>query len=176
VTRAAAFALAAAAVAGDQATKLAADRFLLDRGPVTVIPGVLDLVHSLNRGGLFGLFADWPGPWRAALLAGAPLLAIAVLGWSLARAEDQDPSARAGLALVLGGATGNLLDRVARGEVVDFLDVYVSHPAVAEWLQARFGTAHWPTFNLADAAIVAGAGLLLLDLARASRPAPETAY
>jgi len=60
-----------------------------------------------------------------------------------------------------------LIDRLFRGEVVDFLDVYVSSSRAAEWLVDKFGTAHWPTFNLADSAIVVGAGLLILDMFRA---------
>jgi signal peptidase II len=76
--------------------------------------------------------------------------------------------------MILGGATGNLIDRVLRGEVVDFLDVYVSRGAFADWLLDRFGTTHWPTFNIADSAIVCGAGLLLLDVIRPeSRKTPQ---
>ena len=71
------------------------------------------------------------------------------------------------MGLILGGAVGNLIDRVVRGEVVDFLDAYVTWTPVADWLVERFGTAHWPTFNVADSAIVCGAGLLLIGVFRA---------
>jgi signal peptidase II len=77
-----------------------------------------------------------------------------------------------GLGLILGGATGNLVDRIMRGEVIDFLDAHLPPSALAEWFEARFGTAHWPTFNLADSAIVVGAALLLLTLVR---PQPRAA-
>ena len=69
-----------------------------------------------------------------------------------------------GLSLILGGAVGNLIDRLIRQSVVDFLDVYAASPRLAEWLIDKFGTAHWPTFNIADSAIVTGAGLLLLTV------------
>jgi signal peptidase II len=75
-----------------------------------------------------------------------------------------------GLALVLGGAVGNLIDRLFRGEVIDFLDVYASSPRLAGWLLEKFGTAHWPTFNFADSAIVCGALLLALSIVRPQRP------
>jgi signal peptidase II len=69
---------------------------------------------------------------------------------------------------------GNLVDRIARGEVVDFLDAYASWPPLARWLTERFGTVHWPTFNVADSAIVVGAGLLILDMLRPERAPRET--
>jgi len=91
------------------------------------------------------------------------------LAWYLAKTDEPDRSTKVGLALILGGAVGNLVDRVTRGEVVDFLDVYASHPGLASWLESRFGTAHWPTFNVADSAIVVGASLLILDVLRPER-------
>lgn len=164
------FAATLAVVAADQATKIAADRWLDRSGPVPVIPGVFNLWYSRNRGGLFGYFADLADPWRALLLTLFPLVAVALIAYFLARSEEQRRSTLAGLALILGGAIGNLVDRVARGEVVDFLDAYVSWPPLAGWLTDRFGTVHWPTFNVADSAIVVGAGLLVLDIVRPERP------
>ena len=80
-----------------------------------------------------------------------------------------------GLALILGGALGNLIDRVVRGEVVDFLDVYVTDSALADWFVRQFGTAHWPTFNVADSSIVVGACLLLITIVRPPQPVPAVA-
>jgi signal peptidase II len=170
------FGLAAAVFVLDQASKIAADQLLRGLGPVTVIPGFFNLWYSRNRGGLFGYFAGWPDPWRTVLLTVFPLLAVGAIVVFLAKTEEPDRRTMAGLAAILGGATGNLIDRALRGEVVDFLDAYVSHRGTAQWLVDRFGTAHWPTFNLADSAIVVGAGLLLLDLVLpdpSTGPVPE---
>lgn len=150
----------------DQATKVAAHAWLRPAGPLRIVPGWFDLTYSRNRGGLFGYFSDLGDPWRIVLLTALPVLAIVLLGRFLVHGTELTRASRLGLASVLGGAVGNLIDRVVRGEVVDFLDVYASAPRLAEWLVRHFGTAHWPTFNLADSAIVVGAGLLLLDVLR----------
>jgi len=103
-----------------------------------------------------------------------PLLAVFLIAGFLARGEATDRPTLLGLGLILGGAVGNLIDRLLRGEVVDFLDVYAGSPALADWFIRRFGTAHWPTFNIADSAIVTGACLLLLSIVRPQKtPAPE---
>jgi len=155
----------------DQATKVAAHLHLRGAPTVVVIPNFLNLTYSRNPGGLFGYFGDLGQPWRGVLLTALPILAIGLILFFLLRSDDiHHRSTRFGLALILGGALGNLIDRLARGEVVDFLDVYASAPRLADWLVARFGTAHWPTFNVADSAIVVGAGLLLLDMLR---PQPD---
>jgi signal peptidase II len=167
------FFLALAVLAADQITKIAAHRWLRDRGPVAVIPDLFNLWYSRNPGGLFGYFREWEDPWRTLLLTLLPLGAIALITGFIVRGEAQDRATLTGLGLILGGASGNLVDRLFRGEVVDFLDVYVAHPGLADRLVRGFGTAHWPTFNVADSAIVVGAGLLLLDLVRPRRgPAP----
>jgi signal peptidase II len=160
------FLLAAGVLAADQASKIAADRLLARDGPVTVIPSFLNLWYSRNRGGLFGYFSDWEDPWRGVLLTLFPLVAVCLIAIFLARAEENQRSTLMGLALILGGATGNLVDRIARGEVVDFIDAYAAWPPLARWLTERFGTVHWPTFNVADSAIVVGAMLLVLDIVR----------
>lgn len=160
------FLLALAILVVDQVTKVAADVYLAGRGAVTIVPGFFNLAYSRNRGGLFGYFGNLEDPWRILLLTVFPLAAVAVIALFLAKTDEPDKSTLSGLAMILGGATGNLIDRVLRGEVVDFLDVYVAQGAVAEWLLDRFGTTHWPTFNIADSAIVCGAALLLLDVIR----------
>lgn len=163
------FALSAAVLLVDQATKMLAHAHLRGAGAVEIIPGLFNLWYSRNPGGLFGSFGDLPSPWREILLTAFPLAAIVFLAWYLAKTDEPDRSTKVGLALILGGAVGNLVDRVTRGEVVDFLDVYASHPGLASWLESRFGTAHWPTFNVADSAIVVGASLLILDVLRPER-------
>jgi len=167
------FAVSLAVLALDQATKLAADAWLRGKGPVAVVPGFLNLWYSRNRGGLFGSFSALADPWRVVLLTVLPCVAVLGIAVFLARTRETDRGTLAGLALVLGGAAGNVLDRAVRGEVVDFLDAYASHAGLAAWLSERFGTAHWPTFNVADSAIVVGAGLLLLDVVWPRRRPPE---
>jgi signal peptidase II len=169
------FAAAAVVVVLDQTTKLLSDRFLRGAGPVPVIPELFNLWYSRNPGGLFGFFAGFSDPWRSLVLTLVPLVAVVLIATFLARTTEPDRSTLFGLALILGGAVGNLIDRLVRGEVVDFLDVYASAklmPGLAQWLLARFGTAHWPTFNLADSSIVIGACLLMLDVLRPERPRP----
>lgn len=185
------FALAASVLLLDQITKALAHGLLRGRGIETcrnvpvrsvaadvggcieIVPEFFNLWYSRNPGGLFGYFGNWPDPWRSMFLTLVPVVAVAVISVFLARAEDEDRATMLGLGLILGGAVGNLIDRLIRGEVVDFLDAYASFelmPGFAGWLQETFGTVHWPTFNLADSAIVVGVGLLMLDIVRPSRP------
>jgi len=165
-------ALAAGIVVVDQVTKILAHAYLQGSSPVAVIPGWFNLSYSRNPGGLFGYFGSLPDPWRGVLLTLLPVVAVILIFLFLTRA-DADALTRFGLASILGGAVGNLIDRVFRGEVVDFLDAYVSSPALADWLVRTFGTAHWPTFNVADSCIVTGACLLILDMLRSGQPAHE---
>jgi signal peptidase II len=121
-----------------------------------VIPGFFDIVHSQNRGVAFGLMNDSTSTWRTVVLvvfSAAALLLVAGLLW---RASRLDRWTATGLALVLGGAAGNLFDRILWGRVTDFLEFYI-------------GDLHWPTFNVADSCIVIGSALLLLELLRPKR-------
>ncbi len=160
------FVLAAVLLVLDQLTKVMAHAWLRGSTPVELIPGFFNLIYSRNRGGLFGYFGDLAEVWRIGLLTIVPLGAVVLIGFVLARGEADDRPTLLGLGLILGGAAGNLIDRIFRGEVVDFLDVYVSSPGAAAWLIETFGTAHWPTFNVADSGIVVGAGLLILTIFR----------
>jgi len=164
--------LAATIVVVDQVTKILAHAYLRDSPPVAIVPGWFNLSYSRNPGGLFGYFGSLPDPWRGVLLTLLPVIAVILIFVFLTRA-DAHTWTRLGLAAILGGAVGNLIDRVFRGEVVDFLDAYVSSPALADWLVRTFGTAHWPTFNVADSCIVTGASLLILDMLRSGQPAVE---
>jgi signal peptidase II len=135
-----------AVAAADQLTKTLVRLFLNDHQPVTVIPGVFNLVHWKNTGIAFGLFQN-----RGDLLAILGVLAlviIPILFWWEWRRDPRLANVCWGLGLVLGGALGNLIDRLARGHVTDFLDFYI-------------GTHHWPAFNLADSCICIGTGLVL---------------
>ena len=124
----------------------------------SVIPGFFEIVHSQNRGVAFGMFNDSNSEWRTLLLVLGSVAAIVVIGAMLWKAERLDRKTMWGCALILGGAAGNLLDRLLWGQVTDFLLFHV-------------GEYQWPTFNVADSAIVIGSGLLLLDLVRAKRQA-----
>jgi signal peptidase II len=117
----------------------------------TLIPGLLDLTHVQNTGAAFGLLNSVEFPYKPVVMlvvASLALIAIALYGTQLG---FHDRLARVGLALILGGAFGNLLDRIIHGHVVDFVDVY-------------WGDTHFWAFNVADAAISVGAVLVLLDM------------
>jgi signal peptidase II len=118
---------------------------------------LLYLVHSENPGIAFSLFANSASHWVRGALIGGALLVIAALAWLLVAGQG-GTKASAGIALLLGGATGNVTDRILHGGVTDFLEVWI-------------GNYRWPAFNVADSAITIGAILLLLDLLL---PAPET--
>jgi signal peptidase II len=138
-------------VALDQATKTIVDRSLVLHESRSVVEGLVRLTYVQNRGAAFGIFSDAGLPYQHVLLAlvslGA-LLAIAVYAWRLPARSALPQTA---LALVMGGAVGNLLDRARLGYVIDYVDVY-------------WGSYHWPAFNVADAAISVGVTLLVLDI------------
>lgn len=142
--------LALAILAVDQWTKAWIERTLPVGGVREVIPGLFNLTHIRNDGVAFGLLAAHDGPWKAWLLAALAMVAIGVVIALLRGTPDSQPVSVAALGLVLGGAVGNLLDRVMSGAVTDFLDFYR-------------GGYHWHNFNVADAAISVGVALLLLD-------------
>lgn len=138
----------------DQLTKYwIVDRFYYGERLV-VIPGLFDLTHVRNPGGAFSLFADGPFEWRMFFFVGATLLAVVLLVIFLLRLEESEGFTSLALGLVMSGAVGNLIDRLRYGEVVDFLDIHL------------WGGYTWPTFNIADSAIVLGVGMLLVDVFR----------
>ena len=143
--------LAFAVLAADQATKYLVERFTAVGSNRVLVPGLLNLVHTTNPGVAFGLLADSPAAWLAPLLILFSVSAIVLLGWLLVSGRGGGLLGQWGLALILGGAAGNVLDRVMRRGVTDFIDFYV-------------GSHHWYTFNLADSAIVLGASFVLLEL------------
>ncbi|HEU4401833.1 MAG TPA: signal peptidase II [Candidatus Polarisedimenticolia bacterium] len=143
----------------DQASKAGIRSRLASNDSLTVVSGLFHLTLVTNRGALFGLFRDLPDPFRAGLFTVVPALAIALILYFQIQTSLADTVAHWGLALILGGALGNLSDRLRLGHVIDFLDFFL-------------GTHHWPAFNLADSAICVGVGLLALDLVRGRRHGP----
>jgi signal peptidase II len=146
----------------DQASKYAVDRFTSPGSFRVLIPRVLNLVHTTNPGVAFGLFADSASPMLAPVLIGFSIAVIGLLLWLLATGRAGGWLGEWGLALILGGAAGNVLDRATRHSVIDFIDFHV-------------GAYHWYTFNLADSAIVLGASLVVIELLRDWSPSSEHA-
>jgi signal peptidase II len=124
---------------------------------LSIIPGLFSLVHAQNRGAAFSILAEAPDGVRNLVLIGLSSVVTVIVAWlfysALRKPRTQSQAAALALALVLGGALGNLYDRILRGSVTDFLLVYWR-----DW--------QWPAFNIADSAISVGAVLLLLDLWR----------
>jgi len=141
------YAIALAIVLLDQASKLLVTEFLLPGEQVPVTP-FFNLVLAHNTGAAFSLLAE-AGGWQRWFFILVAAIAAVVIGWLLAQ-HRQEPRYCLALVGILGGALGNLLDRLRLGYVVDFLDFHV-----AGW--------HWPAFNVADMAITGGAALLIWD-------------
>ena len=142
------FALSAAIVAADQLTKWLVLAYFENRYPREELTGFFNLVLVFNKGAAFSLFAQAAG-WQTPVLAAFALGAAAIVSVLIVR----NPGRRLlcfGLALILGGALGNLIDRLRFGHVVDFLDFHA-----LGW--------HWPAFNVADSAICVGALILILE-------------
>jgi len=118
---------------------------------VVVIPGFLRLTHVQNTGAAFGLFAESSFQWKVGALVSFSILALVIVSALLWKNSHSLSTTTIGLSLILGGAMGNLWDRMVSGHVVDFLDFYV-------------GSYHWPAFNVADSAIVVGAILLVAEI------------
>ena len=153
-----AYGAAALVFAFDRLTKWIVQTRVSAMDTYRVIPGFFDIVHSENRGVAFGMFNDSTSEWRTTLLIVLTVGAVIMLSAMLWNAHRMAGYCLWGLALILGGATGNVFDRIARGSVTDFVDIYL-------------GEHHWHTFNVADSAIVIGSCLLLLDVLRPQRQA-----
>jgi signal peptidase II len=142
------FAIAAAIVAADQLTKWVVLSYFLNKQPREEITAFFNLVLVFNKGAAFSFLAQAPG-WQTPVLAVFALAASVIVSVLIFRNPGRNLLC-AGLACVLGGAVGNLIDRVRFGQVVDFLDFHA-----LGW--------HWPAFNVADSAITVGAALLILE-------------
>ena len=132
----------------DQVTKVLILKNIPHGTSFTVIPGFFNLTHVRNRGAIFGFMSQSGNPVIYALLTVASLAALGLVAYFFVRVPSQDRLLRTTLALILGGALGNQFDRLFRGYVVDFLEVYVE-------------SFHWPSFNVADSCISIGAVLLI---------------
>lgn len=159
--RAMMYGLAAAVFAIDRLTKWIIETRVSFYDNHVVIPGFFDIVHSENQGAAFGLFAQSTSELRTVLLIGFSVVALVALVVMLWRTSRLDRKTAVALALILGGAMGNVFDRVRWGTVTDFLLFYI-------------GSYQWPAFNAADSAIVIGSGLLLLDFLKFKRQPAHT--
>ena len=143
-------ALASAVLALDQWSKLWIERRFELYERMIVIDGFFDLHHVKNTGIAFGLFPSGGRLLQTALLVGFALIAMALVTYLFVQSSSQQKLLLLALALVLGGALGNVVDRIVFQQVTDFLDAYL-------------GQRHWPTFNVADSAITVGIVLLAIE-------------
>jgi signal peptidase II len=134
----------------DRVSKAAIEAKTVEGWRHELIHNFINLVHSKNTGIAFSMFADG-SPWTRYVLIAGSLVVIGILAWYLVAGSAVSARAAAGLALLLGGATGNITDRIMHGGVTDFFEVW-------------FGSYRYPAFNVADSAITIGAILILLDV------------
>ncbi|MDD2759116.1 MAG: signal peptidase II [Methylomonas sp.] len=145
----------------DQASKLAIDASMQLYESIPLLP-YFNLTYAHNTGAAFSFLAQ-AGGWQRWLFAGLAVVMSGVIYVWLMRLKKHETLMASALSLVLGGAVGNLIDRVAYGYVIDFLDVYYR-----QW--------HWPAFNIADSAICIGVGLMLLESFGVGRKAESSVY
>jgi signal peptidase II len=135
----------------DQLTKAAVRSYLPLYSSQTIVPGLVDLVHVQNAGVAFGLMNELDHPQKSLFTTSLAVVALLGIAYYVRHIRPEERWARAGLSLILGGAIGNLIDRVRHGFVLDFMDIY-------------WGDWHFWAFNVADAAISVGVVFLLLDV------------
>lgn len=145
------FLIAFLVLALDRLTKWTVARRLSLHDSIQVIPGFFRIVHAENPGAAFGIFAESPAQWKIALLILFSVIALLIVSALLWKSGHRLTATGVGLSLILGGAIGNLWDRIVSRHVVDFLLFYI-------------GRFQWPAFNVADSAIVVGAGLLVFEI------------
>jgi signal peptidase II len=144
----------------DRATKAWFEAYTVEGWRREVVHNFMYLVHSRNPGIAFGVLSDSPSLATRLILIGGSLIVIVVLAWLLVAGRSGSTMGAAGLALLLGGAAGNVTDRILHGAVTDFFEV---------WL----GTYHYPAFNVADSAITIGAALILVDVLFGRHEGPQ---
>jgi len=135
----------------DQITKIVVSQTISPYTNIAIIPGFFNLTHIHNRGAIFGFFSRSGGPFVSILLTLASLAALSFVIYYFLKTPPTEKMMKISLSLILGGALGNLIDRVLKGYVVDFADFYIK-----QW--------HWPAFNVADASITVGALCLIFVL------------
>lgn len=158
-----AYGIAAVLFALDRITKVIIKSYVSTYDTRTVIPGFFNIVHTENPGAAFSLFSDVHSGWRTfflVTLSTVALVVIAAMIWRMHGRAGESRYMRLGLALILGGALGNVYDRIVYGTVTDFLELY-------------YRGFSWPAFNVADSAITIGVGLVILDMLL-TRHAPRT--
>jgi len=156
------FLIALFVIALDRVTKITISRRLSLHDSISVIPGFFRIIHTENAGAAFGIFADSPSPWKIGLLIAFSIIALLIVSALLWKSSHVLTSTGIGLALILGGAIGNLWDRIVSRHVVDFLLFYI-------------GPHQWPAFNVADSAIVVGAVLLVFEIMFTKSPSQQSA-
>jgi signal peptidase II len=145
----------------DQASKAAIRQYLPLYEKVHVIPGLLDFTHVQNTGAAFGILNAADFPFKGVVMTIVATVALIAIALYSAQLAAHERIARTGLALILGGAIGNLVDRAVAGYVVDFIDVY-------------WGVLHFWAFNVADASITAGAVLVIVEMLGMGRHASSS--
>jgi signal peptidase II len=143
--------LSLAVLASDRATKFAVERYTSPFFRHSIVSDIVVLVHSQNPGIAFGVLSNSGSPWLTPVLVFCSAAVIVLLVWMIVTGRAGGALVQCGLALILGGAAGNALDRVIHGGVTDFLEV-------------RLWKYIWPAFNAADSAITIGAVLVLFEL------------
>ncbi len=141
--------IAAVIVLLDQVSKYLVVHYLTRQ--VVIVPGFLDLVSVYNRGVAFGMFNNGQCIFRTTMLTVLSVAVFIVLFFVYLFSKDMTGLSMIALSMIMGGAVGNVIDRIRLGYVVDFIDVFVKN-------------THWPAFNVADSAITVGAILLAIDL------------
>lgn len=142
----------------DQATKIWVVRNIDYRTEeITIIDGFLSFVHAQNTGAAGGFLNQ--NEYRMVIFAVFTVVAVGVLLHMLWELPNDDLFQTSALGLIMSGAVGNAIDRVDKQSVTDFVRVYTEHPKLKPWLLEQFGTYEWPSFNVADAAIVVGLGM-----------------
>jgi len=154
--------LIAAVVVFDQLTKALVVRQIGLHDYVPLVDGLVSLSHVRNHGAAFGLLSDWNLPYQSLLLSVLSLAALGAIATYFLRLPAAARLPRMALALVLGGAVGNVIDRLRLGYVVDFVHVY--------WREYQ-----WPDFNAADSAITIGVALLVIDILSSPETEPQGA-
>lgn len=133
----------------DQLTKILITEILSSGSSIPVVPGFFNLVLTYNRGVAFGFMSDWSEPFRLVVISLTSVMAFSLLIWMYVKTYRSYKLHSFAIALILGGAIGNIVDRVRYSAVVDFLDFHIN-------------TYHWPAFNVADSCICIGVFILLI--------------